>query len=212
LITLRSEALTIIEWYEDILRKVKDYPKYLRSISDLGQRFSERTFGNIDSKMDLNARGIALDYAKYFGKVKSIDKNGLAFVGDYGVGKTHLAAAISNYLIDNCGVTVCFGTQVELLDKIRGEMSFNRDETKHKMKTLDLLVLDDFGKEKPSEWTDQILFEVINARYERKLPIIITTNMSAQQLIDKYGNAVMSRLTECCRWVNVQGSNRREEL
>ena len=122
-------ANTAIAWYEQILDGAKDYPKWVRERSELGLKFKDRTFANLDSKIDQKALKICKFYAENFTKFRHKDKNSLILTGDVGIGKTHLAAAIANDLIDNHNVPVCFGSIVELLDKTRSEMAFHRDMT-----------------------------------------------------------------------------------
>lgn len=85
-----------------------------------------------------------------------------------------------------------------------------KDFTKATMKSCDLLILDDLGKEKQTEWTNQILYEVINSRYEHRKPIVVTTNYSAQELSNRIDSAVVSRLFEMCAFVNVTGVDHRK--
>ena len=73
-----------------------------------------------------------------------------------------------------------------------------------------LLVLDDLGKEKPSEWVEETLYEIINARYVRRLPVIITTNVGLKAVETRYpwnGEAIVSRLFEMCAGVKVGGDD-----
>ena len=77
------------------------------------------------------------------------------------------------------------------------------------MKRMPLLVIDDLGKEKRSEWTDQIMYEVINARNGSNLPIVITTNLSPQEIIERYDKAVTSRLMGMCKFSQMTGEDRR---
>ena len=217
--TLRSglwfegrDAAVAIAWYEDILSNAKDYAAWVRERSELGQRFNNRTFGTLDARMDSKALAACKAYAENFDIVGRYDKhNSIILSGSVGIGKTHLAAAVANYLIDSKNVVVCFGSIVELLDKVRGEMQMGRDLTKYNMKRSPLLVIDDLGKEKPSEWTNQTLYEVINSRYESQSPMIITTNLSIRELSARYDNSVVSRLTEMSRVINMTGDDRRKE-
>jgi DNA replication protein DnaC len=74
------------------------------------------------------------------------------------------------------------------------------------------LVLDDLGKEKPSEWAEEKLYEIVNARYVRSLPIIITTNVGLKAVEARYpwnGEAIVSRLFEMCRGAQLGGEDYR---
>ena len=63
-------------------------------------------------------------------------------------------------------------------------------------RTIDILVLDDLGSEKPSDWVREQLFVLINARYEAELPTIITSNYGTADLVDRLGQRIVSRLIE----------------
>jgi DNA replication protein DnaC len=79
------------------------------------------------------------------------------------------------------------------------------------MKTVPVLVIDDLGQEKKSEWTNQILYQVINYRYEHMSPIIITTNFTQDELANYLGEAKASRLYEVSYAVPMKGTNYRME-
>ena len=72
-------------------------------------------------------------------------------------------------------------------------------------------MLDDLGKEKRTEWTEQILFDVINHRYEHLLPTIVTTNISPKDFGNYVGGAVYSRFCEMCNALETGGSDHRKE-
>jgi DNA replication protein DnaC len=78
------------------------------------------------------------------------------------------------------------------------------------MKTVPMLVLDDVAREKQSDWTRQILFDVINYRYEHMTPTIITANLSLDALGNYLGRDIFSRLYETSVAVETRGGNYRE--
>lgn len=207
-----SDALGTIAWYEDILEKAKGYPAWVRERSELGERFQNRTFATLDSLIDPKALRACQNFAQNYASIKKNDKNGIVLSGEVGIGKTHLAAAIANELIDKHTVAVCFGSIVDMLDKIRCEIALHKDTTKYNMKKMPVLIIDDLGKEKRSEWTDQIMFEIINHRYEQRLPVIITTNLEPQELLQRYDKSISSRLIEMCKFVQMTGTDRRGTL
>ena len=115
-----------------------------------------------------------------------IERNGLFITGSYGTGKTHLAAAISNQLI-NGGIPVICMTMIDLLARIkqtfdRGDNATEADVMKI-YEEVPLLVIDDIGSEQPSEWGSTKIFAIVNARYEAYMPTIVTTNYSGDELI-----------------------------
>ena len=74
-------------------------------------------------------------------------------------------------------------------------------------------MIDDLGKEKQTEWSNSILYQVINRRYENFLPVIITTNETMGDLERNIGQATLSRLIEMCDGVRMDGKDyRREKL
>lgn len=180
----------------------------LRDGSNLGRRFLDRTFENFDTSKDKVAYKSAVSFAErddlFTGK-----QNCVIIMGDVGTGKTHLAAAIANRLIER-GIPVLFGTFSDHLEKIKEEFDNTSIKTYlSKMKSTPMLVLDDLGKERRSEWTQQILFDVINYRYEHMLPTVITTNFNDDGILNYVGNAIASRLYETSDSIRTTGNDYR---
>ena len=103
----------------------------------------------------------------------------LLFSGGYGVGKTHLAAAIGNEVIRTGGEAL-FIIAPDLLDHLRSTYAPNSTETYDelfdRLKNTPLLILDDLGSESSTPWAQEKLFQLLNHRYLRRLPTVITTN------------------------------------
>ncbi|MCL4803938.1 MAG: ATP-binding protein [Anaerolineae bacterium] len=103
----------------------------------------------------------------------------------YGNGKTHLAAAIANY-ISNSGEPVLFIVVPDLLDHLRASFGPNSqtrlDKRFDEVKTAPLLVLDDLGTESATAWAREKLYQLFNYRYNAKLPTVITTAVPIEQL------------------------------
>jgi DNA replication protein DnaC len=103
----------------------------------------------------------------------------LLLMGRYGSGKTHLAAAIANYAIEN-GVSTLFLTVPDLLDWLRFaysgvEMSF--EDRFEEIREIPLLILDDFGTQNATAWAQEKIFQIMNHRYINQLPTVVTSNM-----------------------------------
>ena len=142
---------------------------------------------------------------------------GLVFAGgNTGVGKTHLAAAIMNYKMAQ-GTETIFCTVPELLADIRRVIKFQSEtsELMELVKSAELLILDDLGAERDTEWTFEQLFVILNARLIKKKDTIITTNyQKPSELIEKLGGGItgqriVSRIREMCEWVIVAGNDYR---
>jgi len=184
--------------------------------SKLGERFRTRTFENfIVNDKNRYAYETAKKYSTEFEKHKK-DGLGLIFVGSYGTGKTHLAAAICHELIKQ-NYQPIFGTMITLLEKIKATYDDeyakeNEEQVIDKYTRCDLLVIDDLGKERPTEWAIEKLYYIINTRYERNLPIVITTNYSIDKLINRLtvkdnvetAEAIVSRLYEMCVGIQME--------
>ena len=182
----------------------------LKKASDLGKRFADRTFDNFNKSGREGIYKAAWSYAERNNLFDS-SKNCLLFLGGVGTGKTHLAAAIANVLIER-GIPTLFGTFVDHLQKIKDEFNNTTLDTYlSKMKTIPMLVIDDLGKERKSDWTQSILFDVINYRYEHMLPTIITSNLNDNELMNYVGNATSSRLNEMSTAIHTIGEDYRRK-
>ena len=216
---IAPDGRSIGHWEKEIFhkgaiqRKLEEAER-LSEESNLGERFKGRTFASFDAKRDREAFDAC---SKYANDPRLMERkcNGLVLYGGYGSGKTPLAAAVSNALISE-GKPVLFGTFITHLENIKQEFDNTTQKTYlSKMKVTPILVIDDLGKEKKSEWTRQVLFDVINYRYEHLLPTIITTNLATANNFDALANhvegAVWSRLCEMCNFIATKGTDYRQE-
>jgi len=207
---LRNDAKDqqmITEMEEAAVRKLANLVKK----SELGQRFRDRTFETfVSTKENQLAFDKSIEYAKGFVD----EKKGLIYFGTVGTGKTHLSAAITNYILDTHKIPVKFGSITSLLNSIKATYSDGSKETEHniikELSSVDLLIIDDLGKEKPTDWTISILYTIINNRYEDYKPTIVTTNLTINNLEKNIGEAAMSRLIEMCDFVKMNGVDYRK--
>ena len=115
-------------------------------------------------------------------------------MGQFGCGKTHLAAAIANQAV-SLGVPTLFLTVPDLLDWIR--FSYNDPDTTFEkrfdeIRNIQLLVMDDFGTENATPWAQEKLFQILNYRYQNRLPLVITTNQPMESIEER----IQSRLQD----------------
>ena len=118
----------------------------------------------------------------------------LVLMGTYGCGKTHLAVAIANTCVEY-GMNTLFLTVPDLLDWLR--YSYDSTDTSfeqrfEEIRNVGLLVLDDLGAQNATKWAAEKLFQIIDYRYSRKLPLVVTTNLSFEDLDDR----IRSRLQD----------------
>ena len=204
----RYDKDAVIKRVSGKIQELAGEAQRLKKASDLGKRFSNRTFSNFDKSKCEEAHKAAWAYSQRENLFES-EKNSLLFLGDVGTGKTHLAAAIANEFIGR-DIPVLFGTFIDHLQKIKDEFNnTSLDTYLSKMKSIPILVIDDLGKEKRTDWSQQMLFTIINYRYEHMLPTIITANFDDSGLMNHVGNATVSRLNEMSTAIHMNGEDYR---
>lgn len=138
------------------------------------------------------------------------ENKGLIFVGDYGVGKSHLAYSICTKAREE-GLTSIFITVPELLTKLKSTFSQTGNHTEEELlialKNVDLLVLDDIGADYSTEWSTSKIFEVINSRIGKNN--IYTTNSNSRELTNKIGKRNFSRMMENVQLIKMYGDDYR---
>lgn len=181
----------------------------------VGRKYQELNFENflIDSN-NKNAVKMANDYINK--NKDKISSNGLIIMGKSGVGKTHLAAAIANKLIENDKI-VLMGRLTTLLDMIKETF---RDNTKSENELIelysevDMIIIDDLGTEKISSWALEKLYTILQNRFENGLPIIITTRFDKKGLISRFSysndqdliDATISKLYQMCYGITLKST------
>ena len=146
---------------------------------------------------------------------------GLMFLGSCGVGKTHLAVSALRELI-NKGIPGLFYDFRDLLKEIQD--SYNPNTHTSELKILapifdsEVLVLDELGASKPTEWVQETITHIINKRYNEKKVTVFTSNYLDipigssydETLTDRVGVRLRSRLHEMCRSILIEGDDYRE--
>ena len=219
-----EEANKIWKQYDEFIEKEKFKEFNLKQIAklfqnnNLGKRQLNSTFENY--KITNKNKKAYENAKKYANKlINGETDKGLFITGTYGVGKTYLASCIANETIKNKN-TVVFGTLIQLLDYIKDtykDSDMSAKEYLNLYSSVDLLIIDDLGKEKPTEWVLEKLFLIVNNRYNNYLPIVITTNYNRNQLRERlcvnknYSmvDSIISRLYEMCGGIEIKDEDHR---
>lgn len=135
-----------------------------------------------------------LDYCKKYAGDFHLPCNGILMCGATGLGKTHLSLSIANEVIRK-GYSVIYGSAPDLFRKCEQE-HFGRENgnTIDMLLEADLLILDDLGAEFESKFYNSILYNIINNRMNAVRPTIISTNCETDELKERYGDRISSRL------------------
>lgn len=168
------------------------------------------TFGK-DDGANAKISKICRNYSEKFADFRK-DGKGLLLFGTVGTGKTFYAAAVANELIDR-GYTCLVTNFTRLVNTIQG-MYTGRQEYIDALNGYDLLVIDDLAAERNTEYMNEIVYSVIDSRNRAGLPLIITTNLTADELkhpADMNKQRIYSRLFEMCLPIEVTGTDRRRD-
>ena len=158
----------------------------LKDASLMGERFQRAKFENLQITQ-YNERNLKLcrRYAERFDEMVE-KKQSLLFWGNVGTGKSFAAACIANYLLDR-GVPVMMTSFVKLLSLIQ-----NGDEKEadiiSRLNSAKLVIFDDLGAERNTDYALEKIYNIIDSRYQRELPIIFTTNLTITEMKNETDN------------------------
>lgn len=182
----------------------------LRKLGFPDSEMANWTF-NTDDGTNKTASDIAHRYVDNFDEMKRHGK-GLLFYGPVGTGKTFLAACIANELISQgrpCLVTNFARVTNTIQGMFDGKQRYLDD-----LNRLDLLVIDDLSAERDTSYMNEMIFNIIDSRYRSGRPLILTTNLSKEELINQPNTdkqRIYSRLIEMCFPVEVKNVDRRKK-
>lgn len=191
-----------IEWLQHIQR--------LRKMGFPDADMQDWTFDKDDHQNEQISK-VAHNYVDNFAEMKKRGK-GLLFFGTVGTGKTFISACIANALIDK-GHACLVTNFARLVNTIQSTFDGKQGYI-DSLNDFDLLVIDDLASERDTEYMNEIVFNIVDSRYRAGLPVIITTNLTSEELkrareIKK--QRIYSRLFEMCVPVEVAGKDRRRQ-
>lgn len=213
--------------------RIEQRTERLLKSANIPSRYEHCTLADFDVRFEGAHRSLAAARlaAGRFVEEYPVEKAGLLLIGPIGVGKTHLGVGIMQELIRSKGVHCLFCDYRELLKEIQN--SYNPTVQTTELEILrpvfeaEILVLDELGAVKPTEWVWDTVSHILNTRYNDKRTTIITTNFSDQAaghlsgpraaareetLGDRIGERMRSRLHEMCRVVQMEGSDFRQRV
>ena len=214
------------EYWKEIDNKEYEQQKRKRIRNIINTIYKQNYIGRKLQEMNLenfyfdSSNKYVLDVVNdYINKNKDIMKSdSLIIMGKSDTGKTHLAAAIANKLIENDKI-VLMERLTNLLDRIR-ETYENNTKSENELieiySNVDMLIIDDLGTEKISSWALEKLYTIIQNRYENGLPIIITTRFNKDGLIERFSysknsdlvDAMISKLYQMCFGILLRGTKK----
>ena len=173
---------------------------------ELRKHTFENDLGYNSKQMDM-AKKYVCNWAEF--RSKSI---GLLLWGDVGTGKSFIAGCIANALLDE-GIAVMMTNFTQLLNKLTDMYSGDRNTYINSLNAFPLLIIDDLGVERNSEFAREQVFNIIDSRYRSQLPMIVTTNLTLEELkrpADLARARIYDRVLERCVPIRVNEQNIRK--
>jgi DNA replication protein DnaC len=203
--------------------RTQDSQTKLLEAARIPRRYEECSLANYQPAHNNGSQLQAFNHAYRLAREYPSVGRGLLFMGACGVGKTHLSVAILRELMEKKGVPCLFYESGALLKEIQN--SYNPISQTSELRVLapvieaEVLVLDELGATKPTEWMRDTMMQIINARYNDRRLTIITTNYrdersqtSEETLEDRIGTRLRSRLYEMCRTMFIDGEDYRRKF
>ena len=175
------------------------------------EQYKECTFDR-DDGADPKASEFCKAYVQNW-KWVTENNAGVMLWGDVGGGKTFLAACIANALIDQ-DIPATMTTIPKLVAAMSKDFGAERGNVLYMVANAPLLVLDDVGTERNTEYSNEQVYEIINTRYKSKKPLIVTTNLTMSALKnaeDVTHRRIYDRIVEMCTPCRVTSSGRRQK-
>ncbi|MBR6826077.1 MAG: ATP-binding protein [Oscillospiraceae bacterium] len=193
-------------------RSQRDQILHNRSIGLPDQCMKDHTFEK-DLGYHSYVTEIAKNYVKHWENLKARKQGGLLFWGNVGTGKSFTAHCIANALLDK-GVRVLVTNMSRLLNELQKPQT-DKNRFLDDLNSFELLIIDDFGVERDTDYTREQVYNIIDSRVRSTLPLIITTNFTLQALQhpSDIGHArIFSRVLELCTPISVNEQDIRKIL
>ncbi len=197
---------------EEQRRRQKDTSDRLRKMGLQDAQYKNTDF-SMDDRRDAEASDFCRNWVDDWETARR-NNDGIMLYGDVGSGKTFYASCIANALIEK-GVPVLMTTLADLELAMSANFRQNEKEILQTIKSVDLLILDDVGKEQTGAAMMEATYKIINTRYKSQKPLIFTTNMTVRAMNEESQTKlkrIFSRLREMCVPLNVNTSDRRAEF
>lgn len=191
---------------EKAVKEAREKVQRLKSMSLMDDKFQTARFKNFQQN-NYNEKNLKMckKYAQEFHKM--LDANqGLLLWGDVGTGKSFAAACIANYLIEH-GVSTVMTSFVKILDAVQCG-SRAEDDIIAKLNSAKLVVFDDLGAERSTEYALERVYNLIDSRYRRRLPMILTTNLTINDMKNEQDmryRRIYDRIFETCYPIQFTG-------
>ena len=225
------------QFAEDCVCRVQRRAERMVGRAQIPRRYEHCTLENYETSFPSSHRSLSAAHlrARKFVEGYPVETagTGLLLTGSIGVGKTHLAAGILQALVAERGATGLFYDYRDLLKQVQN--SYNRQVAATELEILapvfdaEVLVLDELGASKPTDWVWDTVAHILNTRYNDRRTTIITTNylnlpplsglprerdkMAREETLgDRIGERMRSRLQEMCVVVEMQGEDFRQKV
>lgn len=182
-----------------------------RSIGLTDPMLRKHTFEN-DLGYNPKQMDMAKQFVRHWDEFKK-DSMGLLLWGPVGTGKSFIAGCIANALLDQ-GVPVMMTNFARLLNKLTDMHAGDRNAYIDSFNSFPLLIIDDLGVERNSEFAREQVFSVIDSRYRSQLPLIVTTNLTPEQMRNPGDLArarIYDRVLERCTPIRIDSQNIRKQ-
>ncbi|MFH1965715.1 MAG: ATP-binding protein [Acidobacteriota bacterium] len=206
---------------------LKKFRARLLAAADIPAIYSDRDFSMFAAGDPSQAAAVAR-VVEFLEKYPDVER-GLLLVGPCGVGKTHLSVALLKSLIMEKQVSGRFVDEAELLSRLQHSYNPDTQETEERilesLKNAELLVWDDLGAGRPTEWAKSKVTEVINYRYTHCKRTVMSSNYpmpgtggkwkklkTSETLEERVGTRLFSRIMEMCEVVEIDGADYRIEI